>query len=513
MLHAMAQAEPTVSDSSIDTFEALQQRLGSALEVNKPGSGTPHVVIMLPSLGLGESFLSHYANRIPVLEHRYLVACLMLVRIPGCEVVFVASQDPGSEVLDYYLGFFAPDCRDDARRRFRVLALDDLAPRGVAAKLLDRPGLVESLRSSVQGRLAFIEPGWNVGENEAALARALGVPINGAAPELWPLGFKSAGRRLFAEAGVPVPVGVEDVRSVTEAVEVIEAIRRRRPDAAGVVLKHDDSGGGDGNAVVHFHGIPDAPADARRWIRQQIAALPGWYLHDLRAGSVVEELITGYCFSSPSVQVDILPDGDVVVVSSHEQLVGGNTGHVYTGCRFPADPAYAPDLARYGVAVGERLSRRGAVGRFSVDFAAAVDAAGIWRLYALEINLRKGGGSPPLTVLRNLVPGRYDSDTGTFHDAARRAKFYSASDNVVDEAWTGMAPADVIRAVGAAGLAFTPETGTGVVLHMLSGLAIDGRFGLTAIADSPEQAKMLHESTQASVDGMARAPTRPAGSR
>jgi hypothetical protein len=101
MLHAMAQAEPTVSDSSIDTFEGLQQRLGTALEVNKPGSGTPHVVIMLPSLGLGESFLPHYANRIHVLEHRYLVACLTLVRIPGCEVVFVASQDPGSEVLDY----------------------------------------------------------------------------------------------------------------------------------------------------------------------------------------------------------------------------------------------------------------------------------------------------------------------------------------------------------------------------------------------------------------------------
>jgi hypothetical protein len=39
---------------------------------------------------------------------------------------------------------------------------------------------------------------------------------------------------------------------------------------------------------------------------------------------------------------------------------------------------------------------------------------------------------------------------------------------------------EVIDAVDAAGLGFDHRTGTGVVVHMLSGLGIDGRLGLTA---------------------------------
>ena len=53
----------------------------------------------------------------------------------------------------------------------------------------------------------------------------------------------------------------------------------------------------------------------------------------------------------------------------------------------------------------------------------------------------------------------------------------------------------MIRAVAADGLHFDPLTGTGVVLHMLSCLAIDGRFGLTAIGRTPEQAADLYERT------------------
>ena len=42
-----------------------------------------------------------------------------------------------------------------------------------------------------------------------------------------------------------------------------------------------------------------------------------------------------------------------------------------------------------------------------------------------------------------------------------------------------------------AGIGFDYRTGTGVVLHMLSGLAIDGRFGLTAIAETIAEAAEL----------------------
>lgn len=55
-------------------FHALQERLAQTWGLNKPGIGVDHVLVALPSFSIGESLLSHYAARIPALEHRYLVA-------------------------------------------------------------------------------------------------------------------------------------------------------------------------------------------------------------------------------------------------------------------------------------------------------------------------------------------------------------------------------------------------------------------------------------------------------
>lgn len=54
-------------------------------------------------------------------------------------------------------------------------------------------------------------------------------------------------------------------------------------------------------------------------------------------------------------------------------------------------------------------------------------------------------------------------------------------------------PVSVIRAVRKARLEFDHRTSTGVVLHMLAGLSIDARFGLTTIGTSPAHAQTLHE--------------------
>ena len=110
-------------------------------------------------------------------------------------------------------------------------------------------------------------------------------------------------------------------------------------------------------------------------LREAIASLPEWYLTDLAAGGVVEELVAGDGISSPSVQFDMFPDGSVRVLATHDQLLGGANGQVYMGCRFPADPAYASRLAHYGAAVAAELARRGGIGRASADFVAAHDSA------------------------------------------------------------------------------------------------------------------------------------------
>jgi hypothetical protein len=471
--------------------EALQARLGPVLAANQPGGGE-HVLIALPSFSVGGSLLDHYAARIPALEHRYLNAHLLLHRIESCELVFVSCEAPTPEVIDYYTSLVPEPVRDSVRSRFRTVIVDDRSHRSVAAKLLDQPEVLDELRASFRGRPAFIEP-WNVTDHEIGVALHLGAPINGTTPELWPLGFKSAGRKLFRAAGVPTPYGREDVRSIDDVLVAIAAVRAHSPGAPGVVIKLDDSGAGDGNMVID---LPEATG--------QLDALPEWYVDELRDGGVVEERIAGELFTSPSVQVEIAPGGEVAVLATHEQIIGGDNGQVYTGCAFPADPAYAADLARHGAAVGEALARLGVLGRLSVDFAAAAagDGTRTWHLYALEINLRKGGTTHPYAALRNLVPGHYDRDRGQWCAADGSARAYRSTDNLVHESWIGLPPAAVIGAVADAGLQFDRSTGTGVVLHMLSGLAIDGRFGLTAVATTPEEAETMQDQTRTAVESL-----------
>ena len=478
------------------TFDELQADLGPVWNLNRPGSTADHVVVVLPSYSLGETLLSHYATRIPALEHRYLVTSLMLHRIEGCELVFLTCQAPGRGVLDYYASLVPRRHRASTEARFRVAVVPDDSPRALAAKLLDRPDLTETLRASLAGRRAYIEP-WNVTEREVELAERLQLPVDGTPPRLWHLGFKSSGRRLFREAGVPVPPGREDVRTIDQLVLAIAEIRQQRPAATGVVVKHDNSAAGDGNAVIRFDELEGSAGPDG--IAARGLTLPDWYLRDLASGGAVEELITGSRFTSPSVQVELTPFGEVRILATHEQVLGGESGQVYTGCRFPANPAYSADLARHGRAIGGLLARRGVVGRLSVDFAAVQNDSGKWQVYALEVNLRKGGTTHPHVVLSHLVPGAYDADAGAWYAADGTPRWYWATDNLIDESWLGLAPDAVIGAVAAAGLHFDARTGTGVVLHMLSCLAVDGRFGLTAIGRTAEQAADLYERTSIAV--------------
>jgi PGM1 C-terminal domain len=232
-----------------------------------------------------------------------------------------------------------------------------------------------------------------------------------------------------------------------------------------------------------------------------VAALPAWFRDELgSSGGVVEEMIVGDRLRSPSVQVDLLPGGEVRVLATHDQVLGGDNGQVYLGCRFPADPAYAADLARHGDAVGRELVERACVGRIGVDFMAARTGDEPWSLTALEVNLRKGGTTHPFSALRSLVPGRYDAESGTWRaDADGSTRAYRSTDNFVEPSLAERHPQSVIDAVRDAGLQFDGAQGTGVVLHMLGCLAVDGRFGATAIGRTPEHADELYAATLAAV--------------
>ena len=110
------------------------------------------------------------------------------------------------------------------------------------------------------------------------------------------------------------------------------------------------------------------------------------------------------------MQLRVVPGGEVELLSTHDQLLGGVSGQSYLGCLFPASAEYAPLITAYAQPVGQRLAREGVLGRFAVDFVVVRAADGDWTPYAIELNLRKGGTTHPFLTLQFLTDGRYDPE-------------------------------------------------------------------------------------------------------
>ncbi|HEX9968837.1 MAG TPA: hypothetical protein VGB03_01760, partial [Acidimicrobiales bacterium] len=354
-------------DQRAERFEALQrEKLDAAWRADLPGSTVPHVVVALPSYSVERSVYEHYGDRIGPLEHRYLYA-LLRSKDPGTRTVYLSSKPVPPDVVAGYMALAPVEAHDTIRDNSLLLSPDDDSPRPLAEKVLDNPALLDAIREFAGDDPALIEP-WNVTEAERDLAVALGMPMNGTDPDLRGLATKSEGRKLFRAAGVPVAAGIEDVSTPDEVAVAILTMRRRDPALPGVVVKLDDSVAGDGNVVLRFeeHGLaPDDEAATADLVR---ASLPDWYVEVLRSGGVVEELVVGDGFCSPSGQGALLPDGTVEVIATHDQRLGGPNGQVYEGCSFPARAGYADAIAEHVRAVGEALVSHGAVGRFAVDF-------------------------------------------------------------------------------------------------------------------------------------------------
>src|ERR671920_1079637 len=141
---------------------------------------------------------------------------------------------------------------------------------------------------------------------------------------------------------------------------------------------------------------------------------------------------------SPSVQLRVTPLGDVELLSTHDQLLGGPSGQSYLGCRFPADFGYAQAITREAAKIGAALAREGVLGRFAVDFVVVRSGSGTWTPYAIEVNLRKGGTTHPFLTLQFLTDGRYDPATALFMSPSGREKHLVATDHLESEVLRGL---------------------------------------------------------------------------
>jgi PGM1 C-terminal domain len=484
-------------------FAELQARLrelAPQLTIRGLEEGGERTVVVVNSLSVPVP--QWVTPLLPAYEERFLCLVLALLRQPSTHVVYVTSQPVHPRLIDYWFRLVPRLDHEEARRRGTFISLSDSSARPLTAKMVERPRLLERIRRTIVAPERSLILPFVVTELERELAVRLGLPVYGPDPELARFGTKTGSRRVFAAAGVPAPVGLEGLQSLGEVVEAIDEIRAQRPSCRQVIVKLDDSVSGLGNGIVTIGDGGEAPARA---IALEDSSLSADEFYELvgERGAIVEERIAGEDFRSPSVQLRVRPDGEVEVLSTHDQILGGPSGQVYVGCKLPAHREYAALIAAHGRAVAELLRDEGVIGRFALDFV-AVRENGAWSPYAVEINLRNGGTSHPLFTLSALTDGSYDPDAGVFRAATGRAKHYVATDDLEDDAYRSLTPDDLIDVAAEEHLVWDEEVQVGVAFHMVTALAVAGRVGLTAIGDSPEEAGALYRRAAGIIDAAAR---------
>jgi hypothetical protein len=211
-------------------------------------------------------------------------------------------------------------------------------------------------------------------------------------------------------------------------------------------------------------------------------------------GGIVEEFVEGDAKCSPSAQYRIEPSGEVEPISTHDQLLGGKSGQIFLGCRFPADEDYRLQIQESGLRAANVLAAKGVVGRFAIDFL-SVRELDRWQHYAIEINLRKGGTTHPFLMLQFLTDGRYDPQTGSFLTPAGHARCYYASDNLEAPHYQGLTPSDLVDIAALNGLHFNSACQEGVVFHLIGALSEFGKLGVLCIGPSHERAEALYRHT------------------
>lgn len=490
-------------EEEIEAFEALKPRLGALWDTIFPGDEDHYTSVVVPSLTLDPAELQRLEGA-SLYEER-LLFLLIRLRNPKARLVYVTSQPLHPLVLEYYLQFLAGVSASHARGRLTLLSANDSSSRSLTEKILERPRLIERIRAGIPDPSRAYLTVFNSTPLERRLAVLLGIPMNGMDPRLAHLGSKSGGRKVFRSAGVDLPAGIEDLRTREDVERALVELRRMRPALRRAVLKLNEGFSGEGNAVFRY---PDS--SRREAIRDALERLsfgaPGrtvdsYFDAYAEMGGIAEEFYEDGERASPSVQLRVNPRRQVILISSHDQILGGPNGQVYLGCRFPAGDGYRRLIQEAGLRIGAVLAVRNVVSRFSVDFLVlrpGPDAP--WDVRALEINLRMGGTTHPFLALRFLVEGKLDPDTGLFQSPGSGARFYRSTDNLKSEDYRGLLPEDLFDILTDNRLHYDQAKGRGVLFHMIGALSQYGKVGLTAIGNSREEADALYAHTLAVLD-------------
>lgn len=492
------------SAAELEVFGKLQSKMVELFHLLSNDRRGKQAVLVVPSLSMDPRELikiegsAHY-------EERMLVN-LMLLRQPCTKLIYVTSQQLDPIVVDYYISLLSGVPRSHVRKRLVLLHCSDSRIIPLSQKILMRVRLRERITRELvgyEGRSHMMC--FNSTPHERSLSVVLGLPLHSVDPALNYLGTKSGCRRVFRDAAVNFPFGFEDLKDENDIVKALAEIKNKDPAAQRAVIKLNEGFSGEGNALFYYPPGCDGVTRAEQEgiIRGHLpnlkceAASEDWesfHAKFVEGEGVVESFVEGEVKNSPSVQCRVNAIGEAMVISTHDQVLGGPSGQVFLGCTFPAIDDYRLEIQDSGQQVAEALAAKGVLGRFGIDYV-SVQREGKWEHNAIEVNLRKGGTTHPFLTLKFLTAGRYSTEDGLFYSPSGKPKYYYSTDTVQSEQYKGLLPEDLVDIAVYHGVHFHGPTERGVVFHIIGALSEYGKLGMVAIGDNPQQAKFLYNHT------------------
>jgi hypothetical protein len=503
----------TGSVDEANAFRELQSHLGPHWALADDESREPRDIVVVPSLSFDDidtvsiDGVLHYEER--------MLFSLNLLRHPRARLIYVTSVPIHPAAVDYMLSLISGVSNERMRRRLTVLSLYDSSLVPLTQKILQRPRVIERIRYLIRPECGLLTC-FTVSDAERSLAVALGIPLYGVDPDLIWLGTKSGSRWAFRKAGVPLLPGAENLKSLEDLVRAIDDLWEENDDLARVVVKQNRGFGGQGNAILDLkalarvapksgtsrEGREQALADALTTMRF-VDPRQDWktFMEKIeRDGGVVEVLVEAKDKRAPSCQLRISPQGSLDPISTHDQLVEGVDGQIYAGCRFPADAAYRLIIQQDALRVGRVLQEQGALGRLGIDFICARKDDGSWQHHAIETNLRLGGTTHPMMLLRMMTDGKYVPETGLYLTPRGEPQFYVATDSLRSPSYRGLLLEDLLDIALVHGLHYQAGSESGVLFHFTGALSEFGKLGITAVGKSPAEAEDWFARTRQALD-------------
>lgn len=445
---------------------------------------------------------------------------------PGTNVIFVTAMPVDESMVQHILRSL-PNA-DEVRKRVHFVSLNDGGSDFLSQKLLDdkHKGALRKIKQTMEhiGSPTVLLP-YMGGPYEWQIAKELGIPdaVYAAHPTMFYWGTKSGGRKVFKAAlknyrgtkkvRIKLSEGSEDVYNLDAAALGVEALLKKHPDAKKVAVKLNLGSSGEGNIFPDVAGWGALSHEQRRRLLQEKLEEAKVGIPDetgkidtfaeiiAKEGAAIEQFIPGIERATfPSVQSEILPDGTVRILSSHEQILVDRNN--YVGATLSADKRYRKAVERAAFEAAKQLAERGIVGRFGTDFAAVPQADGTWDVYYIENNIRLTGTTHPLVAASGLTGASYKG--GKLRSSNDKgAVRYKSNDHDVRPNLTGLDVDGFLAHFDKPEnqeVLFDPERRSGVLFHLLPAVKAAGNVGYTIIASSQKAVQAIQERLTASLN-------------